>query len=417
MTKTALPKQDNQNDDWASRGDYWHGVDADTKRRTAKQRFVHEPLILSGHGVRLRVDRGTLMVCGGFTHYPQQQGEWRFFPKDRHLPSRIVIIDGDGGISFDALEWLATQGVPLVQINWKGDVISVGGGYGYAANPEIYRAQLDIQESAYSFEFAKHLIQQKIETSIMVLENVFSSGLNSTKLKFQGNRNHAKNTEATCDDNLISAKLQNKIQELKNSKCHTISDLLGIEGSAAALYFRCWHSLPLKWKGTGKKPIPKDWLHIGPRMADEKRNQFATHPVNAMLNYAYAMLQHQVQGIILAAGFDPTIGTIHKDDTGNKPKFVFDLMEPLRPLIDQKILNFVTVQTFSPHDFVINQTGVCKLHPQFSKIIIGLICDIPDIENITINNLKKFLALHPQLSRKATKNVATYKAKLVGKRE
>ena len=381
-------------DDWAERGDYWLGLDLEAKQRGRRPKFIHEPLILIGHGVRLRVDRGTLLVRGGLTHYPQQQEEWRFFPKDRCLPSRIVILDGDGGITFDALEWLAVQGVPLAQINWRGEVVSIGGGFGYAADLEILRAQLEIQDSTFSLSFATHVIETKIKNSAATIQAVFfPSPSAQTAL----------------------GKLEERIQEIKRNPA-TVSALLGVEGNAAAAYFRCWHSFPLKWKGVGKKPIPDDWHRIGSRMTDNKWNKFATHPINAMLNYAYGMLENQVRGIILAMGFDPTIGCLHAYER-NRSTLVFDLMEPMRPIIDRKILNFVKDHIFSPSDFTINQTGVCKLHPQFARVIIKMVLDIPEIETATANNLKKLLALYPATAKRSGKNIGSYRAKLVGKRE
>jgi CRISP-associated protein Cas1 len=32
-----------------------------------------EPLILSGHGISLRIEGGALTIRNGFTHYPQKQ--------------------------------------------------------------------------------------------------------------------------------------------------------------------------------------------------------------------------------------------------------------------------------------------------------------------------------------------------------
>jgi CRISPR-associated protein Cas1 len=41
------------------------------------------------------------------------------------------------------------------------------------------------------------------------------------------------------------------------------------------------------------------------------RNRHATDPVNAMMNYAYAVLESQVLTATVAAGLDPTIGYLH----------------------------------------------------------------------------------------------------------
>jgi CRISP-associated protein Cas1 len=40
------------------------------------------------------------------------------------------------------------------------------------------------------------------------------------------------------------------------------------------------------------------------------RNNNASHPVNAILNYAYAILESQVRIQIVTGGYDPTIGLL-----------------------------------------------------------------------------------------------------------
>jgi CRISPR-associated protein Cas1 len=46
---------------------------------------------------------------------------------------------------------------------------------------------------------------------------------------------------------------------------------------------------------------------------------------------------------------------------------VYDLMEPLRPLVDRLVLDFVRSQTFPPSDFVLRDDGVRRLHPQLAR--------------------------------------------------
>jgi CRISPR-associated protein Cas1 len=43
----------------------------------------------------------------------------------------------------------------------------------------------------------------------------------------------------------------------------------------------------------GRHPIPDDWHRVGPRSSAKKMNinRRATHPVHAMRNYAYAVLE------------------------------------------------------------------------------------------------------------------------------
>src|ERR1700719_2921812 len=75
-------------------------------------------------------------------------------------------------------------------------------------------------------------------------------------------------------------------------------------------------------------------LKFGPLFARELRlRRNAAHPVNAILNYAYAVLETEIRIKAISKGYDPTIGIMHEGDDGSS-KFIFDLMEPERPNID-----------------------------------------------------------------------------------
>lgn len=163
---------DNKEDFWAERGNYWiKKLNPVPQYKARKRRVIHRPLVLSGHGIRLNIDYGTIVIKCGYTHHPQKQEKYRFFPRDRQLPSRIVILDGDGSITFDALEWLSEQNVPLVQINWRGEVASVGG-VNYSAEPDLMKHQLEVRNNTKGFEFSKWLILRKIENCYKTIKYI-----------------------------------------------------------------------------------------------------------------------------------------------------------------------------------------------------------------------------------------------------
>jgi CRISPR-associated endonuclease Cas1 len=367
MLQANTPLKDTAKNEWAIRGDYWlKKINPAPQYKARKRRVIHKPLVLSGHGIKLNIDCGTLLIKCGFTHYPQTREEYRFFPNDRQLPSRIVILDGDGSISLNALEWLSEQGVSLVQIDWQGKV-AYACGNAYASNSEFVQKQWQYRDNGKGFDFAKQLIIQKINNSCETIKQV-------------------SNNDPEASD--ILEKMQEQVATLKTNKPSTSSDLLSLEGNAAATYFRHWYTYSLKWRGLNKKPIPPEWLTIGSRIGKNNSNQFASHPVNAMLNYAYGVLENQVRGHILTMGGDPTIGVIHSR-VKNRDSFVFDLMEPVRPIMDKHVFSFVLNRTLSPDDFILNKDGVCRLHPQFARFFVKQIQDIPEIEKITTSNLKK----------------------------
>jgi len=95
-----------------------------------------------------------------------------------------------------------------------------------------------------------------------------------------------------------------------------------------------------------------------------------THLVNAMLNYAYAVLESQVRIATVSQGLDPTISYLHVCRPG-RVALVYDLMEPLRPRVDRLVLGFVGPHTFYSSDFTLNTNGVCRLHPQLARQVAG----------------------------------------------
>ena len=108
--------------EWIQRSRPLGPIALDSKGQRLRRRRSHDPLILAGHGVSLRIEAGTLLIRNGFTHYPQKQETYRYFKGDADLPPRIIMLDGSGSITFDVLTWLNEQKVPLVKIDWTGNV-------------------------------------------------------------------------------------------------------------------------------------------------------------------------------------------------------------------------------------------------------------------------------------------------------
>ena len=137
----APPPAADEDVSWSARGAYWEGALAPAKV-TSPWRRDRTPLVLAGHGAQLRVDAGTLLVRNGLTHHPQVREEFRFFPGDPALPSRLVLVDTDGYITMGAIEWLALQDVPVLMLSWDGaarSLLPVGGSRGA---PELLQAQV-----------------------------------------------------------------------------------------------------------------------------------------------------------------------------------------------------------------------------------------------------------------------------------
>lgn len=343
------PSVDADDLEWAQRSEYWLQQLQPTPSKSNPKRREHLPLILAGHGVRMNVENGTLKIRNGRTHHPQNPEEWRLFRGDRFLPSRVIMLDGDGHLTFDVLAWLSEQKIPLIQIDWMGSVVTVAGGTGFSADRNLAAAQISARQSDLSMRIAIDLVRQKLHASILTLKFL---------------QNEAPLAEAAAEY------LDAEIQKLVSQPPETVGALLGLEGRVAAQYFGAWRDLLLRWKGIGARPVPPDWHRIGSRLSPlSKRNRYAVHPVNAMLNYGYSMLENQVRVEVVAAGLDPTIGCLHSS-YDDQHALIFDLMEPLRPIVDRRVLELVHRHTFTPGDFTLTVDGICRLNPQLARVVM-----------------------------------------------
>ena len=355
-----------QTETWAARNDHWLERSRKSTLQRARADRPSEPLVLCGHGVSLRVDRGTLHIRDGLTHYPQNRREHRLFKGDRALPARIVMLDGTGSLSFDVLAWLAEQNIPLIRIGWQGDVISTVGGAGSAYLPDRVAWQVETRSDPTArIAFCCDLIAEKVSNSIVTL------------------RTSVPNTEArraAVDvGEMVVARLQRR-------EVQSVMDIHMAEARAAGAYFKAWKGLPLRWKGLKQRPIPERWLTAETRRSFSLRfrstNRNASHPVNAMLNYAYAVLHSQVQATVVADGYDPARGVMHEPRLDSRA-FVLDMIEPRRPAADAAILKFVAAEALSPSDFVLRSDGVCRLAPQLARRVAMMIAPPPRLERLT----------------------------------
>ena len=341
---------------WRDRCSYWLAESSPTTTRKRRERETR-PLVLTGHGLSIRVDKGCLLVRDGNTHYPAEKREWRFFNGALDLPTALVVVDGSGEITLDALDWLAIRGVSIVRLRWDGQFVSVVTAGGQAASVDKVRWQRQTRDDRSArVKFARELILAKAHRTARTMEEYVP-------------RSHTWNI---AYENVVA-----RTRQLERRSPRTVRELLGLEGSIANEYFRSWKGLSLKWKVLKQLPIPEDWRGFTSRSALRENfveNRRATHPINAMLNYAYGVLLARTQIRLIADGYDPTIGIMHDRAKyrGAYPAFALDQMEPMRPVVDCAVLQLVASTTFSRADFSIQDDGVCRLNPELARRVAQL---------------------------------------------
>lgn len=344
-----------ESNDWAFRSESWISDAAKIDKKRKRRERNSQPLILCGHGMSLKIDKGCLVIRDGFTHYPQQQNKYRFFRGDLELPPRILLLDGSGTLSFDVLSWLSEQGVALARICWNGGVATVASGSGFVSDRAKVNWQHEVRiDSAKRLAFAIDLISQKLSNSVATLQSCLP---------------------LTAAIELAIGRAQNGITRLQQP-VGDMSQVRAIEGASASAYFAAFQAAPLQWTGTERHPIPDDWRTYLSRSSltsgKVPKNRMASHPLNAMMNYAYTVRQAQLQIQAIADGYDPTLGIMHNAHQGSAA-YILDLIEPERPKVDAAILRFIQGRKFAAADFIIRTDGVCRLSPQLARMIATLV--------------------------------------------
>lgn len=128
----------------------------------------------------------------------------------------------------------------------------------------------------------------------------------------------------------------------KATECMALPSLLGIEGTAARVYFGSFTKM---LKGVGDFDL------------DGRNRRPPRDPVNAMLSMAYGLLSKDFTNAITVAGLDPLLGFYHQPRFG-RPALALDLMEEFRPLIaDSVVIGAINNDVLTNTDFLIANGG------------------------------------------------------------
>ena len=129
----------------------------------------------------------------------------------------------------------------------------------------------------------------------------------------------------------------------QTAEASDLTQLLGIEGTAAAIYFEQFATMlkGAEWKfdfrGRNRRP-PRD-------------------PVNSLLSMGYSILAKELAGVCHAVGLDPFLGFLHQPRYG-RPALALDLMEEFRPLTaDSVAISLVNRGELGPEDFIRSANG------------------------------------------------------------
>ncbi len=319
-------------------------------------------LVLTGYGIHIGVERGQLVFADGVGR------DRRSGTLNRATCSlkRLVVIGHAGTVTLDALRWLHDIGAAFVHLDADGQVIVANGPSGLN-DARLRRAQALAATNGVGIDIARDLLRAKILGQREVLQRLPDSRQCTSVLD-----------QALLDLDGVDSSVR----------------LRAVEAQAATAYWTAWSSVSVRFSKKDQFRLPAHWSIFLTRSSPlTKSSRGSSNPINTLLNYLYAILETEVRLAILAMGMDPGMGMLHADLKG-RDSFVFDVIEPLRPAVDDHVLTFLEKRTFSAQEFFETREGVCRLMPPMAKVLAVMGPQLAKVTAPVVEQVAQRLAEH-----------------------
>jgi CRISPR-associated endonuclease Cas1 len=294
-------------------------------------------LFVSGFATSLRVERGHLTVRTG---EGRDIREGRF-SRVSHPRIRRVLIYGKGGYTtWSALEWIEGIGASFALVSRDGGVVACSAEAG-PNQPALRRAQVAAAETEVGLQILKELLTSKLEGQLALVRRLLPR-----------------------QDSAAQA-LQTRLGTLAN--VGSTASAVGVEAKAASAYWAAWRDVRMHFARADKNQVPKHWLTFGDRHSPLSTSpKKASTPAGAILNYLYALAEFECRLALLAVGLDPGLGWAHRD-APYRDSAALDLLEALRPAVDEHVMGLLSSRTFSRREFAELPTGQVRLMPALAR--------------------------------------------------
>jgi CRISPR-associated protein Cas1 len=232
----------------------------------------------------------------------------------------LIYLQGFGiGISVDAQVKLAERDIPVVFAPSLGNPIAVVQSV-HNTTSSLRRLQAVRRDDPDIVKTGMAIIAAKISNQAALLKYF---------AKYR-RRVESATARSLTDSAAKIRKLSEDVLHADAAEANARSAVMGLEGHAAAIY----------WRGIAGI-LPAD-LGFGGRITFS-----AEDPVNQCLNYAYGLLYGEVWRAVVRAGLDPYFGLIH-GSVRDQGSLVFDLIEEFRAPFGDRVVIGMLGRGFRP---------------------------------------------------------------------
>ncbi len=289
-------------------------------RRLTPRDSAARPLYVTEQGTKIGIREGRVVVS--------RKGEQ--VEAIRMLDVSQISVYGNVQLSSQLMRAAFSKEIPVCWFSYGGWFQGIAHGLP-SKHVELRRRQAAFAAQA-GLPLAKRMVEGKIRNS-----RTFLSRNSRTEVR------------------PILAQLRGLAEQAPEAK--SVESLLGIEGTAARLYFSRFSDMlrndklgTFDFNGRNRRP-PRD-------------------AINCLLSYAYSLLAKDLTATVFAIGFDPYLGMFHRPRFG-RPALALDLAEEFRPLIaDSVVVNVINNGELRPSGIIKRAQGV-SLNQQARRSFIA----------------------------------------------
>jgi CRISPR-associated endonuclease Cas1 len=291
-------------------------------------------VVADGYGISLTVSRGHLVIHDGIGSHRRT----RRYPRIERDMHRILILGHTGSISLEAMRWCTERGIAVIQLDANNQIITLTAVAGLD-DARLRRAQAHANTDDTGLLIARMLLAAKINRQAAVADTQLGS-------------------------TVLGEAIRTQVAAIESAD--SLAECLDAESHAANAYFGGWaNTVHIQFTDRDQAAVPKHWHAFASRRSPIMRGRTpraATTPINALLNYLYALAEIECRIALITLGLDPGIGIVHVDAKA-RDSLALDLLEVARPEIDSYVLDLLRSRHFAAAEFCEARDGQCRLAP------------------------------------------------------
>lgn len=255
--------------------------------------------VLSGYGYSISVKNQRIVLKNGTDVFTEKPETEEYIPTA--VPySRLVLVGKNGYVSTKAIHLLADNHISLIFLDTFGNL------------------KCSIQEDMSSFTGVYRRMGQydsfRDEDRRLALQKDLMIRKLQSEIDF-------------VTDSVVKTKLAKFQDYIRNASSYI--EVLSSEAKAGII-----------WRNYYSGLFDESYQYDSRKNAGRRaKPRYATHVINALLNYGFSILYSEVAKQIHAQGLDAYYGFYHKSHESEQA-LVYDLVEPYRILVESAVLEF-----------------------------------------------------------------------------